>query len=200
MYPLFETLKITNRQPVNLEYHINRINKSRMAVGGFSDIMELPFQSLVPDTLDPAITYRCRVDYLKEIITIEHSVYYYKPINSLKVIFAGNIDYPYKFADRLELDLLFKFREQCDDILIIKGKSITDTSIANIVFTDGLLYYTPAEPLLEGTCRQRLLDGKVIMALDIKVHDLSNFTGWTTINALRGFNPNMMNPMHQITF
>ncbi len=200
MYPLFETLKITNRQPVNLEYHINRINKSRMAVGGFSDIMELPFQSLVPDALDTAITYRCRVDYLKEIISIEHSVYYYKPINSLKVIFAENIDYPHKFVDRLEIDLLFKLREQNDDILIIRGTRITDTSIANIVFTDGLFFYTPAEPLLEGTIRQKLLDDKVIKVLDIKIHDLSNFIGWTTINALRGFNPTMMNPMHQITF
>ena len=63
-------------------------------------------------------------------------------------------DYSFKFSNRKAIDDLLKFRNGCDDILIVRNGLITDTSYSNVVFRKDNMYFTPNFPLLNGTKRQ----------------------------------------------
>ena len=104
----------------------------------------------------------------QEIIEILFSSYVKHRVGSLKLVSADSLDYHMKFFDRASLEALFALRGECDEIIIVKGGLITDTSISNLVFYDGSRWYTPAHPLLEGTCRARLIAGGKIIPLDIQ--------------------------------
>lgn len=78
-------------------------------------------------------------------------------------------------------------KDDCDDILIIKNKRITDTSIANIVFYNGNRWITPSQPLLEGTCRARLLSEGGIEVDEIMMNDIKLFSQFKLINAMNEF-------------
>jgi len=78
-------------------------------------------------------------------------------------------------------------KEQCDDILIIKKGLVSDTSIANIAFYDGKLWFTPKAALLKGTCRTRLLlEGKIIEK-EIRVEDIKKYKKIALMNAMIDF-------------
>jgi len=97
------------------------------------------------------------------------------------------IEYNLKYSDRTKLNLLFDKREECDDILIIKNKYVTDTLYCNIVFFDGEKWITPSHPLLKGTARERLLTQKTIFQEPVTIEHLQNFTHFKLINAMRDF-------------
>lgn len=136
-------------------------------------------------------TYRCRLLYniSKEADTIEVTYHEYKKreINSLKLVYDDDIEYSLKSACRDELELLYKQRYKCDDILIVKNSLITDTTIANIAFYDSGRWVTPAQPLLKGTTRERLLMEKKIFESDIYVDDLKKFSKVALMNAMIDF-------------
>ena len=87
-------------------------------------------------------------------------------ISSFKIIHA-DIEYPLKYEDRHEINHLFGQKGDADEIIIIKNGLVTDTSIANLAFFDKGQWITPAQPLLNGTTRQRLLDENKIICADI---------------------------------
>lgn len=67
---------------------------------------------------------------------------------------------------------------------------VTDSSFCNILLLDGSSgdgWVTPSTTLLEGTCRERLLDQGIITATDISVEDLKNYTKFMLINAFMDF-------------
>ena len=77
-----------------------------------------------------------------------------------------------------------KFKNNCDDILIIKNNKITDTSFTNIAFYDGIKWVTPAFPLLKGTKRQKLIDENKIIEVDILLSDLNKFKKAILFNSM----------------
>ena len=118
---------------------------------------------------------------------MEFSFYHPKKISKLKLVQGDHLSYSLKYTDRHSLEALSLQKGACDDILIIKNGKITDTSYANIILFDGENWVTPDEPLLAGTCRQRLLDGKKIIEKSIRVEDLSGYTSFKLINAMLDF-------------
>lgn len=78
-------------------------------------------------------------------------------------------------------------KNDADDILIVRHGLITDTSFSNILLLDGMQWVTPAEPLLAGTCRARLLQQQRIIAKTIHLEDLSKYSHFMLINAMRDF-------------
>ena len=67
-----------------------------------------------------------------------------------------------KLRQRGKLNELFAKKGSCDDVIIVRNGLITDSSYANLIFFDGREWITPKVPLLEGTCRARLLaSGKI---------------------------------------
>ena len=91
--------------------------------------------------------------------------------------------YSYKFLDREALNRLKK-EAPTDEVIFIKEGMVTDSSYANLVFSDGVKWYTPTTFLLNGTCRQRLLKEGKIEERPIFQEDITSFRYIGLINAM----------------
>jgi 4-amino-4-deoxychorismate lyase len=128
---------------------------------------------------------KCRIEYGPEILAITYMFYKKKPVRSFRLIECDTAKYPYKYCDRGQFEVLLDGKQNCDEIIIVRNGQITDTSYTNLIFWDGCSWYTPAKPLLAGTCRARLLEEKLVMPIDIRPADLDGFRGVKLINAMR---------------
>jgi hypothetical protein len=127
---LFEAIRVKENKLQNIEYHNRRLNFSRKMLFGSNNFIYLEKYISVPDELDDGI-YKCRVEYGKYIEKVEFVPYKQRSVQSLKIIKNNEIDYPYKFTDRTELEQLFLLKGDCDDILIVRMEQITDTSLSS---------------------------------------------------------------------
>lgn len=179
-----ETIRIEKGRLRNIAYHDRRMNEVRREVWGVDRSASL-------ETYIDASPYeertRCRVTYGRDVESVEFFPYQIRPVHSLQLVRGGQIEYRRKRADRSELNALFACRGESDDVLIVRGGLLTDTSIANIALGDGTGWYTPASPLLEGTQRACLLDAGMIRPLDIHADDLSRFQKIRLFNAMIDF-------------
>lgn len=187
MSRLLETIKIKDREILNIGFHNKRANTTRRNLFGSKDEIDLMDFIHLPDFVRRGI-YKCRIIYNQQIQSIEFQRYQKKIINSLKIIKSDKIVYNYKFEDRMCLQELLMQKGQCDDVLIVKNNLITDISFANIVFFDGDNWITPATTLLKGTKREKLLQEKVIFEDEIKLSDLRIFKHACIINAMLELN------------
>jgi 4-amino-4-deoxychorismate lyase len=185
MCRLFETIKIADGNPCNLGLHDVRMNRSRQMLYGLNDELRLSEYIRVPEECRSGV-FRCRVVYGHDVVSTEFNPYSPAAIKTLKLVHANTLTYDFKYLDRSSLTGLIN-RDEADDILIIKNWCVTDSSYANIVFTDGQKWVTPDTPLLCGTMRERLLLDGVIEAERITVDDLGRFTHFRLINAMLGF-------------
>lgn len=179
-----ETIRIEKGRLRNIAYHDRRMNEVLREVWGVDRSVSL-------ETYIDASPYeertRCRVTYGRDVESVEFFPYQIRPVHSLQLVRGGQIEYRRKRADRSELNALFACRGEADDVLIVRGGLLTDTSIANIALGDGTGWYTPASPLLEGTQRDCLLDAGMIRPLDIHADDLSRFQKIRLFNAMIDF-------------
>ncbi|QSZ42539.1 branched-chain amino acid aminotransferase [Sulfurimonas aquatica] len=177
-----ETIKIVDGVVMNLLYHQRRLDTvlnllNTTTIWNLQDLIKPPSSGV----------YKCRLLYNEKTINIEYIKYEKRSIKRLKLVYDNTIEYSIKYEDRKCLNELFKKREECDDILIVKNALITDTTIANIAFYDGSKWLTPKSPLLQGTVRQRLLEESKIIEKDIKVQDLKTFSKVALMNAMIDF-------------
>src|SRR5512138_554144 len=185
MCRLFETIRISGGEPLNLTYHEERMNRTRRDLFGINKTLRLAgYLSVPPDSVNE--TSRCRIIYGASIDTVEYSKYLPADIRTLKIIDAGKLNYEYKYLDRSELTSLIN-KDVADDVLIVRNGCITDASFANIVFTDGNQWITPDTPLLKGTMREMLLRNGIIQTGRVTVNNISGFTHFRLINAMLGF-------------
>jgi 4-amino-4-deoxychorismate lyase len=191
---LFETILIENREAVNLSYHEKRMNSAR-----YHFWQSTPIKLIEQLPLDiPAERLRCRIEFNEEINSITISPFHTREVKSLQIVYSDEIEYSYKYCNREELAQLFSQKKLADDILIIKSGLVTDTYMANIVFTDGEKNYTPASSLLNGTRRGSLIDAQIIKEAEIKETDLDKFSAWQHINALNPFDERRFISMESI--
>ncbi len=182
---LFETIQCKNGKLLNLDYHDERMNRSRLELFRSPDALLL--DEYIKGTRIPLSgLYKCRVVYEHKFFSIEYVPYKKKPIHSMKIIELDDISYKYKFMDRSQLnDLLAS--AGTDEILIIRDGVVTDTSFSNIIFFNGYDWVTPIEPLLKGTQRQKLLDEGKIIESEILTHEIFGFQSMKLINAMMTF-------------
>ncbi len=176
---LLETIKIEDGEIKNLYWHNKRCNSSRFKL--FNEKKELKLEKHINPPKKGL--YRCRILYAKDIELIEYIPYTYRTIDSLKVI-QSDIEYSHKYANREELDRL---RGDYNEVIIEKDGLITDTTIANIAFYNGLNWITPKKPLLKGTMRENLLHKNLLTLKDIRKEELVNFSHFALMNAMIGF-------------
>ncbi len=178
----FETIRVVQGKPLHLKYHQERYEKTLKALGSSE------FESLASYIKAPSKELlRCKIIYDdKEILTVEYFPYKKRKINSLKILYA-DYDYALKATDRVQIDTLYKKREKCDDVLIVKNGYITDTSIANIALYKDNVWYTPKDVLLAGTTRQRYLDEHKLVLKNIPVDELDSFSQVALLNAMIDF-------------
>lgn len=187
MYPLFETIKIHDGKAYNLEWHQWRYEKSYNSYYGKNLKSKLVDIVSIPEEAKTGFI-RLRFNYNKTDYKLDFEPYQFRKIESLKLIQDDAIDYSLKYSDRTYFDKLLGQNINCDDILIVKKNLITDTSFSNIVFYDGKRWRTPKNPLLNGTCRERLIHENAILEEDIKMNDLYKFKYYKLINAMLDIN------------
>lgn len=182
MSQLFETIKIVNGIPQNLFYHNKRFNESRAALFSLKEPVDLAQLIKVPSEFRKGIV-KCRCIYDADKIEFEYLPYHIKPLKSVSLVEGGEIHYSYKFADRNVFEELKK-AVSGDDIIITKEGMVTDASYANLIFFDGSRWVTPANPLLKGTMRQKLLAERKIIQYIITTGMIKRFKSFKLINAM----------------
>lgn len=189
MYPLFESIKVENGVILNLDYHQQRVARSStVQLKLYLNQIALPSSGV----------HKLRITYAKDrLLGFSITPYIYRKISTLALIIDNHIDYSAKSEDRSAIERLWAQRGQCDDILIVKNDMVTDTSFCNILLLDGDNgnWHTPSTPLLDGTCRARLLNQGIITATEIYSTDLKNYTKFMLINAFMDFDENRAEPL-----
>jgi 4-amino-4-deoxychorismate lyase len=177
-----ETIKVLDGKLCNISYHQQRYERTLYSFGirdfySLESILNPPAEGL----------FRCRVLYSSDgELTQSYYPYIKRDINTLKLV-ESDIVYDKKYADREELERLFKKREACDEIIIVKEGLLRDTTIANLAFFDGVEWFTPKHALLKGTTRQRLLESGFLKEMDITVTSVKKFEKMALMNAMIDF-------------
>jgi len=187
MMRFIETIKIENGIAHNLDLHLERASKTCFHHFGVRTV--LPFDTIINEIRSSHNEgiYKLRIIYAGKIEHYTIEKYQPKIVKTLKIVDGGNIDYSFKYEDRLPLNKLLDLRGDCDDIIIIKDGFVTDTSFSNLVFSVEEQLFTPSSFLLNGIKRQRLLrDGK-IKEKEIKMEDLNKYSNIFLINSMADF-------------
>jgi len=199
MSPYIETINLLDGELKNLKYHQERFERTRSQTLKMRTHPELGRVIQIPAGLERG-NLKCRVLYGKEIERIEFEPHVRKAIRSLKLVSSDTISYGYKSADRSALDLLFRLRGECDDILIVKEGCITDSYYANVLFWNGSDWFTPDTPLLPGTMRAFLLTDGSIYEDRIGPDDLTKFQKIKLINAMNDLNEGQELPIEAVKY
>ena len=180
--PLFESMKYFKHRFEHLEYHRERMDRSRKSLLGLSDSLDL--HAIVPPAGLSEGLYKCRVVYGTRIDSVEFSRYVPRPLRRLALVNDDRISYEHKFVDRAQLNALAASHPEADDVIVVRRGLLADARYANIALFDGRRWSTPAQPLLRGTCRERLLREGVLVEADIRPEDLRNYRHISLINAM----------------
>jgi 4-amino-4-deoxychorismate lyase len=186
MSRLIESVRLEDGRFLRLHYHQARVDRSLTDLFQLKNAINLTAE-IAKHTYPKTGLFKCRIVYQKQVESIEFVPYERKKIESLKVVYDNEIDYSYKYEDRISINSLFNQRQFCDDVLIIKNGSVTDSSFSNIIFFDGYKWVTPNTPLLKGTMRQFLIDAAEIKEQPISVQDIPSFKTFRLINSMVGF-------------
>jgi 4-amino-4-deoxychorismate lyase len=184
MCRLLETIRVEDGRPQHLGYHQRRVDRSRLALFGVADPLDLSAQEI--PAVQPAGVWKWRIIYGKKIFRTEIEPYLPRKISCVKLVINDTIDYSFKYSDRAIFTEMLALKGDCDDILVVRNGLVTDLSHANIVFYNGDEWFTPRSPLLAGTCRERLLELGLIREADIRPGDFGRFTVASAINAMLG--------------
>ncbi len=181
---LLETIQVKDGEFQNIEFHNKRYNSSRFDLFRIKENYQLENLIKVPTECSNGI-FRCRVIYEEVIQEVAFIPYISKKIKTFKLIDVNNWDYSYKYADRSFMNNLLTENKEFDEVIMTKNGFITDCTIANLAFWDGLNWCTPSTPLLNGTKRQQLLEKQEIIERDIQIKDLEKYKGVCLINVFR---------------
>jgi 4-amino-4-deoxychorismate lyase len=183
MCRFIESIRVHNGVFQHPEYHNRRWNMTRHSFWSGSPVWDVSDLVKIPEHLKEGV-YKCRIVYDEQIRQVDFQPYYPRRIQTLRLVCSDDVSYPYKFEDRSVLEDLLEQKGDADDILIVRDGFLTDTSFANIALYDGSRWYTPETYLLNGTCRQRLLDEGILAEASIGVTDLARFQAIRPINAM----------------
>ncbi|MBP1672354.1 MAG: branched-chain amino acid aminotransferase [Bacteroidetes bacterium] len=192
MSRFLETIAIIDKIPQHVESHQKRMEKcSLVQLNPFLNLIKVPtFRQ-----------YKLSILYNEtQIEKFQLSPYSPSTINKFKVLIDNEIDYSLKYADRSRLEQLKSKAQMCDEVIIVKNGEVTDTSFSNLLFWDGVKWITPENPLLKGTCRERLLQNGIISSQKISVNQLGTFSKMMLINAMLDFDEDRAIPIDSKTF
>ena len=184
---LVESIKILNGRCYLLALHEARMRKAQSELYGIQNSIHLHKYIQIPEVFKEGLV-KCRIEYDTQIRDVQFLRYSVRTIRNAKTVVSDEINYPYKFVNRPQLDALFSLRENCDEIIIIKNGLVTDAYYYNLVFEKEKRFYTPAIPLLKGIQRENLLNCNKIISTDIPADHIHNYESIHFINALTKLN------------
>jgi 4-amino-4-deoxychorismate lyase len=182
MFQFIESIRINEGSVERIDLHQSRVNKTFLYFGKpvFFQLQEL----VNADSVKERGVVKCRVKYdLSSIHEITYTDYAVRKIESISFVELSGRKYDFKYAERGWItDMLST--SGTDEIIMTDQGIIKDASYANLAFFDGSSWYTPLNPLLEGTHRSYLIETKMIYPKEIKIGDLHHYSEVKFINAM----------------
>jgi len=197
MCRLIETIKFRNGTFHLLSYHETRANYARKVLFGIDQPLFLN-KINPPENLKKDQTYKCRVVYDKSIQQVRFREYQYKPAYQLQCVYDDELKYDHKYENRRQIEALTAQKGDADDIIIIKNRLVTDAAYSNLAFLKNNKWYTPENPLLQGTKRAFYLDKGMIIPKMIRVDDIYKYQAVCRINAFMDLSEENAIPINQI--
>ncbi|MHA8066848.1 aminotransferase class IV [Aquirufa sp. ROCK2-A2] len=184
MFSFLETVFIENGQAQHLEYHQMRINDVFEDFYTNEPILQIDqlFSNL---DLPNFGKYRARIIYENQWLKTEILPYQEKNIQRLKTVELGEYDYTYKWEDRSYFSEILIQNKEVDEVIFTQNGLIKDCTIGNLAFLKDSIWFTPKQPMLNGTTRRRLIDENKIQELDIFIQDLPSYSHICLINVFR---------------
>lgn len=175
-----ETICIKEGKIQSLDYHIKRMERTFLS---FFPKSPLPDIELVKPEIPVSGIYKWRLVYNRTIEVSEFIPYKKREINSFS--FAEiDFDYNYKYLDRSSINNYVHRDKPNEEVIFIKNGLVSDTSFTNLAFYDGDNWYTPPEPLLKGTKREKYLNENRIKERKIKKQDLPLYRKFCMFNSM----------------
>jgi len=187
MSQFFESIRVKDGIAEQLGFHQLRVNKTLKAFDASNHSIELA--SIVQQLVLPADgLFKLKISYdLNGNYQSVFTPYQYKQIQNFALVDINEQSYDYKFSNRDWINEAL-IQSGKDEIMMHDGGLIKDCSYTNIVFYDGVNWYTPAVPLLEGTQRAKLIEEGIIQPKALYVQDIPNFKKFKCINAMLNWN------------
>lgn len=183
MSQFFESICVKDGIAENLAAHQSRVNRTLDAFNASNHSIVLAF-ILDELTLPAEGLFKLRISYdLKGNYQSACSAYQYKQIRNFALVDIKDQSYNYKFSNRDWINEALALSGK-DEIMMHDGGLIKDCSYTNIVFYDGVNWFTPAVPLLEGTQRAKLIKEGAILPKALYVQDIPGFKKFKCINAM----------------
>jgi len=180
MCRFLESIRFDNGQFHLLDLHQQRVDRTFAAF--YPGAQPHQLEVLMP-TFSAAGRHKFRFLYDGLTCAIESAPYQPRTVKTVKCIAADHLDYSFKFADRSEINELVE-QAGTDDIFMIKNGLVTDASYANIACYDGVTWWTPEKPLLDGVKRAELINNGVLRTKPIYPNELPSFKQICIINAM----------------
>ena len=183
MSQFFESICVKDGIAENLAAHQSRVNKTLDAFNTSNHSIELA--SIEDELILPAEgLYKLRISYdLNGNYQSAFTAYQYRQVQNFALVDIKGQGYDYKFSNRDWINEAL-IQSGKDEIMMHDGGLIKDCSYTNIVFYDGVNWYTPSAPLLEGTQRAKLIIEGVIQPKALYVQDIPGFKKFKCINAM----------------
>jgi 4-amino-4-deoxychorismate lyase len=187
MSQFFESIRVKDGIAEQLGFHQLRVNRTLKAFDASNHSIELA--SIVQQLVLPADSlFKLKISYdLNGNYQSAFTPYQYKQIQNFALVDIKEQSYDYKFSNRDWINEAL-IQSGKDEIMMHDGGLIKDCSYTNIVFYDGVNWYTPAVPLLEGTQRAKLIEEGIIQPKALYVQDIPNFKKFKCINAMLDWN------------
>jgi 4-amino-4-deoxychorismate lyase len=197
MSQFFESICVKDGIAKNLAAHQARVNKTLEAFNASNNGIELT--SIVHQLTIPEVgLFKLRISYdLNGNYQTALNPYQYKQIQHFALVDIKGHRYDYKDENR---DWINEALSQSgkDEIMMHDDGLVKDCSYTNIVFYDGVNWFTPESPLLEGTQRAKLIKEGIIKPKALYISDLPNFQKFKCINAMIHWDAAFNYPTHLI--
>jgi 4-amino-4-deoxychorismate lyase len=183
MSQFFESIRVNNGIAENLSFHQARVHKTLQAFDASQSNISL--EAIVQQLALPQLgLFKLRISYdLNGNHQAKLTPYVYKQISQFALVDIKGFSYDYKFSNRDWINEALS-HSGTDEIIMHDNGFIKDCSYTNIVFYDGVDWYTPESPLLAGTQRAKLIREGVIITKALHVDDILNLKKFKCINAM----------------
>jgi 4-amino-4-deoxychorismate lyase len=199
MCRLFESIKLLDGLPQNLDYHYRRMRYAFQHFYGEGPRFELDIAQLCRQ-LSLKGCHKLKITY--DVGQFSHEVveYQLREVVRYRLVEDTDISYAFKFVDRDAIERWQQDLAENEDLILLKKGMVSDSAYANLLFKspDGELF-TPQDCLLKGTRRQKLIDERRIKTLPISMEDLYRFTHVCRINAMMDLGEDDWLPVDRIT-
>ena len=179
-----EAVCMKNGMAEHLEYHQKRLEKTFAKFFPGKEVPEL--DDLIPAMPDRK-KYKWRIVYDGSDLESFVQEYEQRSFSTVHVE-PADFDYSYKYEDRSAIRNACAGKPADCCVLFSKDGWLTDSFFSNIALLKNGVWYTPAQPLLEGVRRSVLLDKGLLVTKNIRARDVSDYEKISLINAMLDLN------------